>query len=140
MKLTTAVTLTVVLGSVSAQAMDGNSLWQKCLPVDSQGFCLGYVRGVAETLMPLVRICIPGNVTIGQLRDVALKYLQEHPEQRHKHATSLLLSAFNGAWPCAPQKEKPAKPTKPAQLIRSRLSESVETNPRSVEQLRRRRA
>jgi len=41
----------------------------------------------------------PLNVTAGQVRDVAIKYLREHPERRHEPASSLLIEAFQEAFP-----------------------------------------
>lgn len=45
-------------------------------------------------------ICLPAEVTSGQMTDVFCKSLSEHPERRHFTAASLLEAAFAEAFPC----------------------------------------
>lgn len=53
--------------------------------------------------------CISG-VTLGQMYDVAIKYLKENPATRHQPASSLILNSWKQAWPCPVTKsDKPPK-------------------------------
>lgn len=45
-------------------------------------------------------ICGDENVTNGQLMDVFLKYLKDHPEQRHYTSSSLFTASLAEAFPC----------------------------------------
>ena len=45
-------------------------------------------------------VCIPPKVTNGQSGDVLIKYLRDHPEERHKSVGVLACRAFKEAWPC----------------------------------------
>ena len=45
-------------------------------------------------------VCIPQKVTNGQSGDVLIKYLQDHPETRHKDVGVLAWRAFRKAFPC----------------------------------------
>ena len=64
------------------------------------GKALGYVLGVADSASWESVACAPANVTAGQLADVVLKYLQDHPEERHKAAVGLVATALINAFPC----------------------------------------
>ena len=44
--------------------------------------------------------CIPLTVTANQITDVVKKYLNDHPEQRHYSAVSLILDSMTNAFPC----------------------------------------
>jgi hypothetical protein len=46
--------------------------------------------------------CVPDGVTGSQVNDVAMKYLAEHPQQRHFSAPSLIAKALSEAFPCPP--------------------------------------
>jgi len=45
-------------------------------------------------------VCIPQKVTNGQMGDVLIKYLQDHPEKRHNDVGVLAWRAFRKAFPC----------------------------------------
>ena len=87
----------------------GNGLYGVCSTpqLGEQGYCLGYVVGTLDTLfdaqekgtMPQL-VCVPGNVSGNQVRDVVVNYLAGHPEQRHFAASSLVLRALSMAFPC----------------------------------------
>jgi hypothetical protein len=73
----------------------------------NQAICVYYVRGFAHALMlweaterNTAPICIPVEVKINQLLDVALNYLQAHPEQRHKRMVEILGDVLYDAFPC----------------------------------------
>jgi len=44
--------------------------------------------------------CVPKEVTRGQLKAVVEKYLQDHPEQLHMGASTLVEWSILGAFPC----------------------------------------
>jgi hypothetical protein len=61
------------------------------------GWCFGVVYGLS--VHPL--ICVPTQVPVVQEMDVVLKYLDAHPETRHKSFRLLALEALKEAFPCA---------------------------------------
>lgn len=89
----------------------GNALYARCTTDKSDrsyyqndAFCMAYIVGVADEFELNRAVakkdeCVSSSVTMGQLRDVAQKYLQEHPETRNYGASILvtlaLISAFN---------------------------------------------
>jgi hypothetical protein len=84
-------------------------LHERCSqPSDSffaSGDCMGYVVGIADALGAGNEIngfsaCFPEEVTTGQIRDIAIAFLQEHPELRHYAASGLVASALEEAFPC----------------------------------------
>jgi hypothetical protein len=91
---------------------DGNALLQDCTdPSDifGMGLCLGLLRGVRDT-RTLYTIapsafsdCVPQEVTIGQVRSIVVKYLQDHPEKLHYRHALLVNFALSQAFPCPVQ-------------------------------------
>jgi Rap1a immunity proteins len=70
----------------------------------------GTVAALGTALVSMKHYCIPKGVTLEQMGDVFCKYLAEKPAERQKSAADLLVSALNGAWPCAKsdgQRESP---------------------------------
>jgi len=72
-----------------------------------QSYCFGYITGVAdiEGMEAAVfpdrrRACRAEGVTNGQIKDVVVKYLKEHPEDRHFLAAILVMQAMAKAFPC----------------------------------------
>jgi hypothetical protein len=102
----------VVSGSVLAQGLSGNELWKKCRASDDQayggyastGFCIGYIRGVADVMLLHDvwdrSLCFPKNVNLRQVRDVVIKYLETYPQMRHSPASLLIADALGDAFPC----------------------------------------
>ena len=86
----------------------GNTLLAKCVgPPENQLICAGYTAGIYDMINLLEttsavpkRHCFPPGVTRLQLHDVVIRYLQEHPEQRHMGAAALVSDALEDAWPC----------------------------------------
>ena len=83
----------------------GNRLLAWCTSFDpgKRNLCLGYIYGVAHALeghVPDYRACIPREATFDQVADVALKWLEEHPQRRHYSAFSLAVQALDEAFPC----------------------------------------
>lgn len=125
-----AVILAVMAGSAGAQDLEsGNLLAARCddLAADQvtvqAGYCIGYLNGVWEGMklgaaLPfmiegkkstaeiddisnrLLRVCLPNEVEIGQLFDIFVRYLAEHPENRHFPARLLVQLAYSEAFPC----------------------------------------
>ncbi len=110
-----ALFLLLVSASANAQRVStttGNDLLESCESKGNfeQAFCLGYITGVTdiEGLDSAVyperrRSCVPENVTNGQARDVVVKYLKDHPEERHLQAAILVAKAMGQAFPCKSQ-------------------------------------
>jgi Rap1a immunity proteins len=81
----------------------GNTLLSECTKL--QAFCSGYIAGVVDVtgqVIPGWRSCIPLNVPLTQVTDIAVRYLKEHPEKRHYDAAWLVAAAMGEAFPCAP--------------------------------------
>jgi len=111
--------LFVLLVSASAHGQrvsttTGNDLLESCesgghseQAFFNQAFCLGYITGVTDidgvdgsAFPERRRSCVPENVTNGQVKDVVVKYLKEHPEERHIQASILIVKAVAQAFPC----------------------------------------
>jgi hypothetical protein len=115
----TAMALLVVF-LVGAQAQgqgfyDGNQLKRGLDLLNSVGLAerstddrlaahmsFGYVLGAADASVGLA--CLPANVTQGQITDIVLKYLGDHPDRRHYRAASLVREALLESFPCAKAK------------------------------------
>ena len=89
----------------------GNEVYSACTSPSSQivavKTCLTYVAGVLDAItmmqdehMARRTVCSAMGVSIDQVKDVSVRWLANHPEARHHSAASLLLAAFQEAWPC----------------------------------------
>jgi hypothetical protein len=67
----------------------------------SEAFAFGYVVGVFEALNT-VTFCGPGTPRQGQLREVVIKYLNDHPERLNKDRFEVTADALDAAFPCPP--------------------------------------
>lgn len=106
---------------------DGNWLLQTCVHavkgmddelVDVKKFrhCIGYIEGVRDmhavcslwedTTSKGLLWCGTQEMQHIQLIRVAVKYLQDHPEQLHKPAAWLMVLAFREAFPCEGNREE----------------------------------
>ncbi len=118
----------LMASSVSAQNVTGNDILSACESTgDNQvqiGYCIGYITGAwegtkggaARVLMQaqpdasaaeldalsntFLSVCYPSEATTSQAVDVFVRYLNNHPELRHQSARTLLVIAFNEAFPC----------------------------------------
>lgn len=65
---------------------------------------MSYVAGIHDANLiywtSTDNFCVPAGATTGQLADVAFKYLQENPQDRHRNAAFLVRESFRRAWPC----------------------------------------
>jgi hypothetical protein len=88
----------------------GARLYEDCKSENpfNQGYCGGYVTGVVATLVNLQRyrqlpdtaLCIPDDVSKGQLVEAVVKYLENYPRQRDRQAVNLVPEALNAEYPC----------------------------------------
>jgi hypothetical protein len=113
-RLLAAVATAVALACPPASAQEartfytGNNLLSLCTSngVLETGVCRGFVGGIADAMAldPILgnRACIPVPVTLGQARDVVIRFLEQHPEARHYSAASIVALALAAAFPCKP--------------------------------------
>jgi hypothetical protein len=98
----------------------GNAFLRLCSGVEKENVdlewpmaCLGYVSGFIEGVdfgskfsayksgrKPSEPYCIPENVENGQLVSVILKYIRDQPEKAHLRTGTLIVFAFEKAYPC----------------------------------------
>jgi len=87
----------------------GNDLWTLCQKVDLhtgsgrayRGFCVGYVKGVAEVLDFQKQIHLSVGITNGELYDTVIGWLSSNPEQRHLAALDVIYLALRQTFPPA---------------------------------------
>ncbi|HUD93441.1 Rap1a/Tai family immunity protein [Sphingobium sp.] len=75
--------------------------------------CLGYISGAVDAFnttreVNKLKSCIPGDVTISQLRNATVDYLSKNPIDRAKSASSQVFAATRKAWPCPKSSGKTA--------------------------------
>ena len=86
----------------------GSTLLAKCVgPPEVQLVCAGYTAAIHDMIAMLEasgamakRHCFPTETTRLQIRDVIVRYLQNHPGERHAGAAGLVRDALQEAWPC----------------------------------------
>ncbi len=89
-----------------AYALQGEELAGVCSDEKdkfNQGFCVGYLTGVSETLTGVLQtsgICAPKDITIEKLITTVATYSSRHDDKRKGPAVSLVWSALVDAWPC----------------------------------------
>lgn len=116
-KIVTAALLIASVGSPAlAQPSDihvstGNELLTVCEAASEanidwfrQGLCNGFMEGISCMSSGLGYVCLPKGVTYGQVHDVMLAGLRNHPEERQKRADWLALKYLEAAFPCTPAK------------------------------------
>ncbi len=90
----------------TASALQGEELAGVCSDDKDkfkQGFCVGYLSGVSETLTGVLQtsgICAPKDLTIEKLITAVATYSSNHDDKRRGPAVSLVWSALVDAWPC----------------------------------------
>jgi hypothetical protein len=110
MRLRTLTIAAMLLSAAAAMAahaqppsLSGNDL-ERCVG-SSERFCSGYVLGFSAGLMladSLRGICMPKEVTAGQMLDVVRAYTRANPKDRHMPLEALVGIAYLNAWPCKP--------------------------------------
>ncbi len=108
MRILAALALLCAAGHAQAQRyskVNGTRLLKLCSasgPVAEQ--CDIYLSGVADAMgqQPAASrvACIPASVTGGQLRDVAVKAMHDHPEKLQLPAAEIATQAFATAYAC----------------------------------------
>jgi hypothetical protein len=85
--------------------VDGNKLleWCESQTGPNQLSCMMYVAGVSDawdvaTNANKSESCTPAAAPLKQVAAVVLKYLNQHPEERHMPAAALAFVAINEAW------------------------------------------
>lgn len=96
----------------SSPLKTGNDLLQTCTDTSNLVMitgCIGFISGVSrgtaaalETVNNRQFFCVPLGADNGQLTDIVVKWLRDHPEMRHHDATGLVIVALRGAFPCPP--------------------------------------
>jgi len=61
----------------------------------------GTKAGATANKSGSLSICPPEDVSDEDVADVAMAYLEQHPNQRYLQAANLSLRAWTEAWPCA---------------------------------------
>lgn len=102
----------LVFSSGSALAADegtpferGNQFLRLCETKTWQLACRSYALGVYHGSIPSknqgdFRYCLPEGVDFGQMYDVAIGYMRNHPERTHYGAFLLILESWQAAFPC----------------------------------------
>ena len=90
--------------------LTGNDLLKNCTSTDKDTaygqhlFCTGIIVGYYEMLTFLQSNCgDDSKKTAGQIEDVVVKYLKEHPAERSKPAASVTAIAISEAFKCLPR-------------------------------------
>ena len=94
------------------ESISNSSLQAKLDWLSESEFCYGYIRGVVEwngyyekwlenvLIKPI--FCIRDNQDeIDQLVQIAIEYMNDHPEELQKKGIAILESAFSQAFPCS---------------------------------------
>lgn len=106
-----------------SQTATGNELLQDCRTANrrgnlrsdqafadnliAQGNCYSYIRGALNGIDGTVALagipdifCIPERVTMGQINDAIIRYLETNPQRRHLPASLLIIQALINSFPC----------------------------------------
>jgi len=80
----------------SAGFTDGNRLLADCRAQEGalQAICSGYVTGAYDMATALSLDCPNERYTIGQVRDIVVKFLVDNPRHRHLPAALLVARAL----------------------------------------------
>lgn len=84
--------------------MTANQLYEACKGSGLQ-FCRGYIVGVVDAFgggntTKNYIACVPKGIEIEQTQDVAMQFLDAHPEVRQYGAVGLVAQALAEAFPC----------------------------------------
>lgn len=113
-------------GNKTMPAGTGNELLARCKEQSaySQGHCIGFISGfitgfrngvkqqsLSEKTIPDdgLNLYIPDTATVGQLVDIVVKYLENHPETRHESSGLLIYCAAREAFLPKQAAQKEAK-------------------------------
>ena len=64
--------------------------------------CLSYVAGVSDalTVEGIRHFCLPFRSDSGDITEVVAKYLEQHPDELHMSAYTLVVQSLASAYPC----------------------------------------
>ena len=101
------VGLMLVCSTAQAQFQSGNALYSDITDKSDavQLFAMGYIVGVTDAFIGK-ELCIPKNVTQGQLVEVVSNFLASRPQIRHQPADLLVLVALSQHWACQSGRKK----------------------------------
>lgn len=97
------VALLMLPAMAHAEFWTGNKLYERLTSSDMTDRiqAMGYVMGVYDVAVHAL-FC-PGsetNITVGQVRDMAMNWLANNPHRRNESAEKLVTEAFKQVWPC----------------------------------------
>jgi Ssp1 endopeptidase immunity protein Rap1a len=105
--LASALLLVSLPGSAKSEGpfITGKELLRDC-ESKTRSLCLGFVGGVndASFVLNMIPYCTPHSATLPQLQPVVTKWLHAHPEQLHRDAAFLVMTALEEAYPCEKKK------------------------------------
>ena len=107
----------------SANYFTGNDMMKNCVGTNSEepnvnlskyNSCVMYLAGVADaektysnalqsSSIAVDDLCLPYGVTLEQIRQVFMRYMQKHPGDWHWNASNLVHIAFAETWFCDAQ-------------------------------------
>jgi hypothetical protein len=105
MKYLMAAALMISAMNVNAWFFTGDDIQSMCnQPPEGAGssVCLGYIAGVVDALGG-THFCLSKGVTVGQLRAIVKKYIDNNLERLHLDATVLTTLALKESFPCPPR-------------------------------------
>lgn len=96
---------------LAAQAAPGGyftagQLKAQCEKAQNVGDCFAFIAGTVDASrayqqwMNFREFCTPDGITRGELRDVAMRYLDLHPRQGDAQAASIVILALKDRYPC----------------------------------------
>ena len=100
------------VGAQNAQPwMDAQRLLSECSrPMDSLSYnsCIDYIEGIKDILNYLNErdaagvsfLCPPPTITLGQLHDVVVTFIQRNPQYSNVSAAPVVYAALVSAFPC----------------------------------------
>lgn len=119
-KLITFFALIVIVGLHPVRTMaetvnpDRSDMFASACTIPNKLACITYVKAAIDvinvnriiykgedTLSHVIMGCAPSEVTIGQIAEIWLKYIKEHPEQHHLAPIGTLSLSMNAAFPCS---------------------------------------
>jgi len=89
--------------------LTGNNLYQVCTAQDDELLlrCFSYLEGVTDSVgagffdpQYSKMICLRQGISAGQLAAVAIKYMDEYPENRDLAASINVVAALEKSFPC----------------------------------------
>ena len=94
-----------------AEFWTGNKLYERLTSSDvtDRVQAMGYVMGVYDVAVHALFCPGPeGNITVGQIQDMAKNWLANNPHRRNESAEKLVTEAFRQVWPCRNRNSKGA--------------------------------